>query len=285
MKFLFASSLALAAGIPVAAAAPVAADGVAAAADPVFAEPYVDIDEWRDAPVRHRYVHGGFKGTDTRFSFYFPPKEQYHGRFFQHVTPAPDSENLAQRVAPGEGNKIGFALASGAYFVETNGGGRSNNSGPGLKADPTISAWRANAASAQYSRVVALAMYGGKRPYGYIYGGSGGAYRTVGAFENTHGVWDGAVPYVLGSSNASPSNFTVRMQAMRVLQAKFPRIVDAVEPGGSGNPFAGLSDREATVLREATLAGFPIESWFGWKTMGIHAFSALYGGVLATDPS
>src|SRR5690606_17938283 len=76
------------------------------AADPMFADPYIDLDEWRDLPVRHRYVHGGFKGTDTRFSFYFPPKDQYQGRFFQHFTPAPDNENLAQRVAPGEENKI-----------------------------------------------------------------------------------------------------------------------------------------------------------------------------------
>ena len=49
--------------------------------DTLFSEPYTDIDEWRDQPVRHRYVHGGFKGTETRFSFYFPPKEQYEGRF------------------------------------------------------------------------------------------------------------------------------------------------------------------------------------------------------------
>jgi len=42
-----------------------------AATDPLFKAPYIDIDEWREAPVRHRYVHGGFKGTDTRFSFYF----------------------------------------------------------------------------------------------------------------------------------------------------------------------------------------------------------------------
>ena len=72
----------------------------------------------------HRYVHGGFRGTDTRFSFYLPPKQQYRGRFFQHLTPVPDSENLAQ--APGialEENKIASAAASGAMFVETNGGG------------------------------------------------------------------------------------------------------------------------------------------------------------------
>src|SRR5579864_6362329 len=55
-------------------------------ADPLFKQPYIDVDEWRDKPIRHRYVHGGFKGTEARFAFYFPPKEQYQGRFFQHVT-------------------------------------------------------------------------------------------------------------------------------------------------------------------------------------------------------
>ena len=30
---------------------------------------YIDIDEWRDAPRPHRYVHGGFEGTHTRFPF------------------------------------------------------------------------------------------------------------------------------------------------------------------------------------------------------------------------
>ena len=43
-------------------------------ADPLFKEPFVDIDEWRDAPVRHRYIHGGFKGTDLKFSFYLPER-------------------------------------------------------------------------------------------------------------------------------------------------------------------------------------------------------------------
>jgi hypothetical protein len=43
--------------------------------DTLFSKPYIDIDEWRDKPVRHRYVHGGFKGTLTKFSFYFPSKE------------------------------------------------------------------------------------------------------------------------------------------------------------------------------------------------------------------
>jgi hypothetical protein len=255
-------------------------------ADPYFAQPYIDKDEWRDAPVRHRYVHGGFKGTDTRFSFYFPPKEQYQGRFFQHITPTPDSENLAQLMPPGEYNKIGSSIASGAYFVETNGGGQIDLvKGSLAQADPTITAYRANAAAAAYSRKIALQMYGGKRPYGYAYGGSGGGYRTIGSIENTHGVWDGVVPYVIGSTMAIPNMFTVRMQALRVLRDKFPQIIDAMEPGGSGNPYAGLTPYEASVLREIEQMGFPMQSWFGYKTMGLHGFAALYGGVAAADPT
>ena len=40
--------------------------------DTLFKVPFIDVDEWRDKPVRHRYVHGGFEGTTARFSFYFP---------------------------------------------------------------------------------------------------------------------------------------------------------------------------------------------------------------------
>jgi hypothetical protein len=267
------------------AAADPAAPAAEGQADPLFTQPYIDKDEWRDAPVRHRYVHGGFKGTDARFSFYLPEKAQYQGRFFQHITPVPDDENLAQKSPTGEENKIGFSIASGAYFVETNGGGRNQVGMPGKPNDATIAAYRANAAAARYSRVVAQQMYGGKRPYGYAFGGSGGGFRTVGSIENTTGVWDGVVPYVLGSPMAPPNMFSVRMRAMRVLNDKFPQILDAVEPGGSGNPYAGLTPDQASVLREVTAMGFPTPSWFGWRTMGIHGFAALYGGMLMADPS
>ena len=256
--------------------------------DPMFAQPYVDIDEWRDAPVRHRYVHGGFKGTDTRFSLYFPPAAQYQGRFFQYITPVPDSENLSQN-GKGEEDKIGFSIASGAYFIETNGGGVANTGMIGSSADPTISAFRANAAVARYSRVFAQQVYAApgkqiRRPFGYAFGGSGGAYRTIGSIEHTTGVWDGAVPFVIGSSMAAPNMFTVRMHAMRLLKDKFAQILDAVEPGGSGDPYAGLNPEQAAALHEVTRMGFPLPSWFGHRTMGIHAFGVLYPGMVMADP-
>jgi hypothetical protein len=250
--------------------------------DDEFGEPYVDVDEWREDPVRHRYVHGGFAGTDTRFSLYLPPAEQYGGRFFQHITPVPDSEHLAQ-AATGELDKIGFSIDSGAYFLETNGGGTSGR--PGSSVDPTIAAYRANAAAAQYSRVIAAEMYGEHRPHGYAYGGSGGGYRTIGGVENTTGVWDGVVPYVIGSPMAIPNMFTVRMHAQRVLRDRFDQIVDAVEPGGSGDMFAGLEPEERDALAEVTRMGFPPRSWFAHRTMGMHAFPVLYGGLVLADPT
>jgi hypothetical protein len=261
----------------------IVADLLANPVDPLFNAPFIDIDEWRDAPVRHRYVHGGFTGTDMRFSFYLPPKEQFQQRFFQYVTPVPDNENLAQTIKNGD-DKIGFSASSGAYFIETNGGGKSATAGPAFMTDPAIGAYRANAAAAKFSREVAEKMYGSGRIYGYIYGGSGGGYRTLGSMEMTQGVWDGAVPFVLGSPMAAPNGFSIRMHAMRILRDKFPQIVDAMDAGGSGNPYAGLNTEEAAALREATRMGFPPNSWFGYKEMGVHAFTALYQGMVMADP-
>ena len=259
------------------------ADTSGPAADLLFAQPFIDLDEWRDIPVRHRYVHGVFAGTQTRFSFYFPPPDQYQGRFFHYITPVPDSETLSQG-ATGEDDRIGFSITSGAYFVETNGGGRAGIGHPGSAVDPSIGAYRANAAAAQYSRIVATRFFGPHQAYGYSFGGSGGAYRTIGGLENTSGVWDGAVPFVLGSPMAIPNVFCVRMHAMRVLKDKFPHIIDALEPGGSGDMYAGLDEEQLDALREVTRMGFPPRAWFGYKTMGVHGFSAVYPGIVMADP-
>ena len=247
-----------------------------------FDRPYVDLDEQRELPVPHRYIHGGFEGTDTRFSFYFPTEEQYQGRFFQHITPVPDSENLAQ-TATGREGKIDFAASSGAYFVETNGGG-PNYPVPGNGVDPIISAYGANAAAAEFSRVKAAEIYGHHRPYGYAYGGSGGAFRTIGGAENTTGVWDGFVPYVVGSPLSIPNVFSIRMHAMRILEDKFDLIDDAYDAGGSGDPFPLLNDEEQAALIEVTRMGFPVRSWFAHRTMGAHAFGVLYSPLVMMDP-
>jgi hypothetical protein len=90
----------------------------------MYKDPFIDIDEWRDAAVRHRYVHGGFKGTELLFSFYFPPKEDYDRRFFQPLQAVSGNENVAP-MAMYQASGVGFALESGGYLVESNQGSRN----------------------------------------------------------------------------------------------------------------------------------------------------------------
>lgn len=251
--------------------------------DALFARPFIDADETRtNNGVTYRYVHGGFEGTDTRFAYHFPVTAKWQGRFFQYITPVPDSETLSQGLT-GEEDRIGSALDAGAYFIETNGGG-ARAADPFGGMDQTIGAYRANAASARFSRFVAAQVYGtGKHIYGYAYGGSGGAYRTVGSLENTKGVWDGAVPYVMGSPMAIPNMFTVRLNTMRVVGSKLDDVVDALDAGGSGDPYATLDAGQKDALREASRMGFPLPSWYGWRTMGPHAFALLFGAIRMID--
>jgi hypothetical protein len=247
--------------------------------DPKFKEPYIDVDEWREKPVHHRYVHGGFKGSEARFSFYFPPKEQYQGRFFQHVTPAPASETLDEQGIGSFGTveHMIFSLTSGAYFVQTNEGGLAAIAG-----DQTIVGYRVNAAAAEYSRIVAEQMYGPGRPFGYAFGGSGGCFKTLSGFENT-ATWDGAVPFVCGSPMAIPNVYTVRILAMRILKDKFASIADAVEPGGSGDMYQDLNEEQRAALREVTKMGFPPAGWFNYETIGEGAFPVLFPIIRMLD--
>lgn len=249
--------------------------------DTQFKNPFVDIDKVITQPVKCRYVHGGFD-DGTRFSFYFPiDKADYSGRFFQYITPFPDSETSAQNYYAT--SPIGFSITHGAYFVETNEGGKLDFADPSTRREPSIGAYRANAACAQFSRHIAQLIYGCERPYGYCFGGSGGAYRTTGSMESTEGVWDGAVPFVLGSPQAIPNMFAARMYALRMLRDKLGDIADAMEPGGSGDPYATLTTEQRQVLHEVSSLGFPLKSWYGWKYMDAHGFLVLYRSVVAMD--
>ena len=253
--------------------------------DPVYNEPFVEVNELRSEPVPHRYVHGGFKGTAARFSFYFPPAEQYRRRFFHNTYPLATSADIgpfpiAFDVATGD---LPFTLDSGAYYVQTNNGGAFSRSAP----DPSVAAYRVNAEAAKYSRVLAAEVYGPHRSFGYLYGGSGGAYQTIGGAEHTNGVWDGFLPYVLGCNNAVPSNWTPRMHALRVLRRRnmFPAVMDAINPGGSGDMYAELNEEESAALREATRMGFPPRGWFAHETQGSGYFADIQGAIPPLDPT
>lgn len=240
-----------------------------------FAAPVIEREEWRDAPIRHLYVHGGFEGTHVRFSLYFPPKEAYTGRFFHLMTPVQGSEDASQTLT-GEEDNISFSVSHGAYFVESNMGGN----------DPDFTMlFKSSAAVAEFSRSVAARLFGKHRPFGYVFGGSGGGFKTTGCVERTECIWDGSVPFVIGSPMAIPNMFTVRVHAMRLLRDKFPAVIDALEPGGSGDPYQTLDDEEKAALREATRFGFPPRTWFSHDQIGAGALPVLTYAIDQMDPT
>lgn len=206
--------------------------------DPIYHTPVIDSQTDHTTPVPHLKVSGHFEGTDNRFIFYFPTKDKWNGRFFQMVYPLAD-ENASDEM-------IGFDADSGAYTVQTNASG----------------GYQADAAAAKFSRTFAAKYYGtSEHIYGYIYGGSGGSFQTIGAIENSLGVWDGAVPFIPGVPTSIPNDFFARAFARFVLEDKALQIADAVSPGGNGNPFDGLNDVEHEVLLEVTKLGIPLKAW------------------------
>jgi hypothetical protein len=207
--------------------------------DPLYTRPVIDSEADLSVPVVHHRVSGHFEGTGVKFIIYLPPAAQWRGRFFQYTYPLSDEHALDRVVA--------FGAASGGYTVQTSGTG----------------GYRHAAAAAKFARTVAAGYYrsGARRVYGYLYGPSGGSFQTVGAIENTNRVWDGAVPIVVGVPTSIPTNFFVRAQARMVLRDVAGRIADAVSPGGSGNPYAGLTPVQAAMLREATSLGVPLKAW------------------------
>lgn len=259
-----------------------------AKSDPDYQDSYVDVDELRlrrlpdGTEIPYRYLHGGFRLKKVKFSFCFPMKEAYRSRFFQYLCPFPGpDEELASLDRTGEDDHIAFALKNGAYFIETNMGSGSSFGG---NPNETI-LWKSSAAAAEYSRTLAMKYYGCERPYGYVYGGSGGGYKTIACIENTN-AWDGACPYVIGSPYSLPNSISLHVQGMRTLRRVFPKIIDALDAGGSGDMYKGLTEDEQKMLREVTLMGFPPMAWF-MEAAGRYdegALPVLMPGIRSRDP-
>jgi hypothetical protein len=273
------------------------------ATDGFFGPPWIDRDEQRDSPAPHRYLHGGFEGTGTRFSLYFPPKEHYQGRFVQPLEGGlAGSEHNYDSLTGVIGMLIGgydFAIGLGAYMVESNQGHVGAELCPKAGPDATVYGYRASAEVARFARFVAGQLYGEPPSHGYVFGGSGGAGRSAMCLENVHDVWAGALTFMgvtlapvdPGKSVGPPAIFAELYNAQRVLGESLWDVVDALEPGGSGEPLATLTSHQRQVLQDLYRAGFPrgaefmisrpmgAISFWGWSAEDKHAEDPSYYDV------
>ncbi|MBX3708062.1 MAG: hypothetical protein KF911_15660 [Pseudomonadales bacterium] len=219
--------------------------------DPFFGPAVIDIDERRESPAPHRFVHGQFAGTDTRFLVALPDRDSWDGRFIQFLQGGLGGNEYT---GYGRGNH-GLAFAQGGYYVESN-QGHIGNDLSGLKGDNTILNWRASAQAARFARLLAEAHYGRAPSFGYVFGGSGGGMRSIDCIENAPTIWAGAVPFMINRNGLTNFNWSVGAWASAVLAARLPALADAALKGG--DTFSVLeTDAERAALTTLYNAGYP----------------------------
>lgn len=203
-----------------------------------------------------------------RVTIQLPVAGKWQGRFFQHVYPLEQPEN--------EGD-LAFSLSNGGYLVNVKGVACG------------CGGYRPDAAAAKLAKAYARKFYGSDKPiHGYVWGGSGGGLVTIGAVENTAGVWDGAVPYVMPNSGSLLNINAVGALAHLVLADRLPAIADAVAPGSRTDPKATLTAEQKAIYDEVLALGVPQRSFEGAAgdpSGGGALLMFLSGGVQSEDPS
>jgi hypothetical protein len=268
--------------------------------DPYFGSPYLELDEQRDRPSPHRFIQGGFGGTDTKFAFYFPPQESYQGRMFQPL----EGGNGGHVVTFGGGilgemfQRIALSARLGGYMVESNQGHVGDTFDPKAGEDPTLYGHRASAEAARLSKHVAAQVYGSAPHHSYVWGGSGGGRRSPLCLENAPDVWDGCMPSTSGGEIAEHGN-TQRVKAGSVMsfgqmfnvqrllgKQKIIALADRMAPGGSGDPFEGLDTHQQEELASLYRQGFTRGNEFMIsEPMGqIWLWTSLADELYARDP-
>lgn len=228
--------------------------------DSYFGRPFIDIDEMRQYPRPHRYVHGGFEGTNTLFSYYFPEPKHYSGRFAQWMEGGAGGNERSITAPQDDFKPTQWDYLYDMAFDDINGYLIESNQGHGVfdkTPEPAdgVYVWRASAESARFSRHVAQQLYGQAPKYGYIGGIGGGGARAVYCLENAPDVYHGCTPQIIGSA---PSAYSAMQRAILFLgPEKLKEVIDAVEPGGSGNPYATLNALQREALADLYRAGYP----------------------------
>lgn len=266
--------------------------------DGYFGAAYIDADEWRETPYPHRHVHGGFVDTDTRFTFYFTPTDDYQGRLYAPIEGAHGGHDDSFGGPMGEiigGLRMTARL--GGYMVDTNQGHIGDDVDPRAGDDTTLYGFRATNESARLSKFVAAQLYGAAPHHAYVWGGSGGGRRSPGCLENGSDVFDGAMPFMGGGNIVEPGVYTrvkgsqvmsfgSMFNVQRVLKDKIAQVTDAMAPGGSKNPFEGLDAHQREELANLYRLGYPRgdEFMIGQPMGQIWLWSSMADDLQKQDP-
>ena len=125
----------------------------------------------------------------------------------------------------------------------------------GLGFDSDVYLFGASAETARFAKWLANELFGSPVEHAYIFGPSGGGHRSFQCLMSAPDVYDGGVPEVFGV--APGAYWSVMGLATELLGPDVAKVVDALEPGGSGDPFDGLSFEQREALRDLFWMGFP----------------------------
>lgn len=255
-----------------------------------YSSRFIDVDEKRTRvtpygdTITFRYIHGGFEGTNVRFSLCMPEKEHCDGRIFNYLNPSPAfDEEMRALQQVGEEDQISFCLIHNSCYLESNMGSTMADV---QMEDPNV-VWRSSAQVMLFAKDLVKEHCGKEKIYGYVHGGSGGGYKTMACIENTDGVFDGALPYVIGSPLSLPNTLAMHELGQRVFRNSFSKFYSNIDAGGSGDLYEGLNEIESTLLKELSIMGFPAKAWF-YEERGImkgHMLSLVIPGVKMADPT
>jgi hypothetical protein len=193
-----------------------------------------------------------------------------------------DENSLAGQMA-GFGLSWAFDLVFdqlGGFLVESNQGHFGNEGNTGMSGDSEM--FGASADTAIYSKQFAASIYGSAPHHCYVWGGSGGGVRSLCCIENRPDVWDGDVSFVIGEASGSSLSFALAYWWL-YCRGQRDKIIDACEPGGSGDPFDGLNDEERAALAVLYRGGWNR----GAETQLWASASWMFGlsGLKENDPS
>ena len=238
--------------------------------DSFFGAPYIDVDEERDEPSR--------TATSTAASRAPTPGSASTSRPPSGTRAACSSRSRAATAGTRTSSADRWARSIGGLAdggpprrlhgrVEP-GPHRRRHRPQGRRRPDASTATGPAPRSARFSKYVAAQVYGAAPHHSYVFGGSGGGRRSPLCLENAPDAWDGALPFMGGGDVAEHGNtnrikgaqvmsFASMFNVQRLLGPKIRDVVDAMAPGGSGDPFAGLDTHQREELASLYRQGYP----------------------------